>query len=263
MDYLAKAISYRKKELAKILPLEGKLRAAAILRNEYAGFRTSLDLGDDRLSVVAEIAKTTPLAAQVENEYDPSRLAERMAQGGASGISIITEPSLCQGSLSQLTQLSKTSPIPVLARDLWLHAADICRAVIAGADAINLIAAAMPAKQLGELHRMATGLGLDVMIEVHSLKETEIALDLEADLICINHRNLKTLELDLDLTEKLIEEIPHEITVLSAGGITDEQTARRMLEAGSNGVLIGQALMEAHIPQELISSILSLRIEED
>lgn len=262
MDYLAEAINYRKKELDKILPLEGKLRAAAILRNEYAGFRACLDLGEDRLSVVAEISPTTPLASPSQEEYDPSRLAERMNQGGASGISILMEPLFCKGTLNQLTQLSKTSPIPVLARDLWLHPADICRAVIAGADAINLIAGAMPPEQLGELYRMATGLGLDVMVEVHSLKETETALDLDADLICINHRNLKTLKLDLNLTEKLIEEIPHDVTVISAGGITDEQTALRMLKAGSNGVIIGQALMEAHIPQELISGILALKIAE-
>lgn len=263
MDYLAAAISHNKKALDQILPIEGKLRAAAILRNEYAGFKSCLDLGEDRLSVVAQISRTSPLSSAPEADDDPTRLAERMYQGGAQGMSIITESLFFGGTLGLLAQLSKTSPVPILARDLWLHPAEICQAVISGADAINLIAAAMPPEQLEELYRMATGLGLDVMVEVHSIEETETALDLEAGLICINQRNPHTLELDPELAEKLIEEIPHDITVLTSGGINDAESARRALEAGSNGVIIGQAIMNADIPQDLISEILSLRLQAE
>ncbi|MEG2247599.1 MAG: indole-3-glycerol phosphate synthase TrpC [Akkermansia sp.] len=262
MDYLAEILKHKQIALKKILPLEGKLRAAAILRNEYAGFRSCLDVGENRLSVVPELARSTYPFNQNEEDYNPSRLGERMIQGGAQALSIITEPHFYKGSFADLTQLSKSSQVPVLSRDYWTHPAEVCQAIIGGADAINLIVAAIPQNQLSPLYAMATGLGLDVMIEVHSLAETEIALDLDADFICINHCDPHTLKMDMNLTDQLIDEIPADVTVLSTGGIDTPEVAQRMLEAGAHGVILGHHLMQAHLPQEIIAEILQLRYGE-
>ena len=101
-------------------------------------------------------------------------------QGGAQGISIAVEPEVYGGSWDMVSTVSRISSIPVMARDVFIHPAMICQAIVSGADAVNLVAAALPAKDLSELYRMASGLGLDVMMEVHTLKELETVMDLEA-----------------------------------------------------------------------------------
>ena len=151
-------------------------------------------------------------------------------QGGAQGISIAVEPEVYGGSWDMVSTVSRISSIPVMARDVFIHPAMICQAIVSGADAVNLVTAALPAKDLSELYRMASGLGLDVMMEVHTLKELETVMDLEAEFICINNADPHTLQANPAVTEKLIEEIPASVTVLSAGGICTVEDARRMLE---------------------------------
>lgn len=222
MDYLNSILGRKRADLKKLLPLEGKLRASAIQRNDYAGFRTAADLGETRLSVVPEV-------------YG--------------------------GSWDMVSTVSRISSIPVMARDVFIHPAMICQAIVSGADAVNLVAAALPAKDLSELYRMASGLGLDVMMEVHTLKELETVMDLEAEFICINNADPHTLQANPAVTEKLIEEIPASVTVLSAGGIRTVEDARRMLDAGANGVLLQDELARMDIPQDFMEAILALRAD--
>ena len=108
---------------------------------------------------------------------------------------------------------------------------------------------------------MATGLGLDVMMEVHTLKELEAAMDLEADFVCINNADPHTLQANPAVTERLIEELPASVTVLSAGGIRTVEDALRMLDAGANGVILQDELAHLDIPQEFMEAILALRAE--
>lgn len=260
MDYLDTLLEHHKIRLKKLLPLEGKLRAAAILRNEYAGFKTAVDLGEDRLSVVAQLARTLPKSDAGTGSEPIQTVAGRMFEGGIQGISIVTESTLFDGSLVDLSTISRISPVPVLARGIWTHPAEICQAIVSGADAVNLVAGALGQTDLRDLYSLATGLGLDAMVEVHSLEDVEQALDLNADLICINHRNLHTWETDPDLTEFLIDEFPSSTVVLATGGIGTVEDARRLLEAGCNGVIIGETLMRQNIPQDLIDAIRNVRL---
>ncbi len=263
MDYLTTILDRKRADLKKILPLEGKLRAAAILRNDYAGFRTALDLGETRLSLVPEMARRCPELPTLPDVEDIHGLYNMFIQGGANGISVVSEPSIYGGSWDMVSGISRVSAVPVLASDYYIHAAQVCQAIVSGADAINLLPAAVPEKELEPLYRMATGLGLDVMLEVHTLKELETALDLEAELICINNANPHTLETDLNVTEKLIEEIPAEIIVLARGGINNAAAAQRMLDAGVNGVILRQELAPLPIPQDFMAEIADLRTAGD
>ncbi len=263
MDYLDTLLEQHQIRLKKLIPLEGKLRAAAILRNEYAGFRTAADLGENRLSVIAQLARTLPgTHVGTGNESFPA-VAGRMFEGGIQGISIVTEDTLFDGSLADLTAISRISPVPVLARGIWTHPAEICQAIVSGADAINLVAGALTKKQLRELYSLATGLGLDAMVEVHTLEDVERALDIEADLVCINHRNLRSWEINHEVTESLIDELPASTVVLATGGISTAEEAHHLLEAGCHGVIIGEALMRENIPQELIEAIHKIRLDEN
>lgn len=261
MDYLTSILERKRADLKKILPLEGKLRASAILRNDYAGFRTAADLGESRLSVIPEIARAHPALNLKNDEQDIRRLYAMFAQGGAQGVSIAVDPEIYGGSWDMVSTVSRISAVPVMARDVFIHPAMICQAIVSGADAINLVAAALPEKDMEDLYRMATGLGLDVMMEVHTLKELETVMDLEAEFICINNADPHTLQANPAVTEKLIEEIPASVTVLSAGGIRTVDEARRMLDAGANGVILQDELAHMDIPQDFMEAILSLRAE--
>ncbi len=258
MDYLATVLDRKRADLKKILPLEGKLRASAILRNDYAGFRTSLDLGEERLSIVPEIAAIRPTLPAQPPCGDILKQYAMFAQGGAQAVSVVTEPALYGGAWNMVSAVSRVSAVPVLARDVYIHPAQVCQAIVSGADAINLLLAAIPAKELEPLYRMATGLGIDVMLEVHTLAELDAAMDLEAELICINNADPHTLQADLSVTENLIEELPASVTVLAAGGINSAQAAQRMLDAGVNGVLLQEELDPLDIPQDFMAEISAL-----
>lgn len=259
MDYLNTMLERKRADLKKILPLEGKLRASAILRNDYAGFRTAVDIGDDRLSVIPEISRAYPALNLHNADQDIKHQYSMFVQGGAQAISLAVEPEVYGGSWEMVSTISRISAIPVMARDLFIHPVQICQAIVSGADAVNLIVAAVPEKELEPLYRMATGLGLDVMLEVHTLKELEAAMDMEADLVCINNADPHTLRANPAVTEQLIEELPASVTVLSAGGIRTVEDACRMLEAGANGVILQDELAPLDIPQEFMEAILALR----
>lgn len=263
MDYFLSILARKNTDLKKILPLEGKLRASAILRNDYAGFRTAVDMGETSLSVIPEIAKNWPLSPTLTSSFDLKKQYQMYLQGGASGISISVDPEVFHGSWDMVSTISRISAIPVLARDIFIHPVQVCQAIVSGADAINLMPAALTASELEPLYRMATGLGLDVMLEVHTLQELEAALDLDAEFICLNNTDLHTMQSDLSVTEKLIEEIPASVTVLACGGINSASDAQRMLEAGVNGVILQDSLAAQNIPQDFMADILSLRLTEE
>jgi indole-3-glycerol phosphate synthase len=139
-----------------------------------------------------------------------------------------------------------------------VHEAQIYEAVIAGADAVLLIVACLEKEELHKLYHTARDLQLDVLVEVHSFPEMESAIDLGADLIGINNRNLKTFQTDLATTEVLAEEVPDNVTLVSESGIKTPADAQRVLDAGANAILVGESLMRANIPGEELQAYLAL-----
>jgi indole-3-glycerol phosphate synthase len=259
-DKLAEIIATKRLEVEALLPRAELLRAAALQRNEFGGFRSALDRGFGRLGVIAEVKKASPSAGLIDPDFDPVRQAKRYLDGGASCLSILTDEKYFQGSLSYLTQISKFSSAPVLRKDFTIHEVQIHEAAVAGADAILLIVAALDDATLRHLYQEAQSFMLDVLVEVHDLREMERALDLGADLIGINNRNLKTFAVDLATTERLAEEVPEEVLLVSESGIKTPQDALRVLEAGANAVLIGEALMRSHDPSRAIEAYLELEV---
>lgn len=258
MDKLTEIINYKREEIQPLLSRADKLKAAALERNEFRGFRSALDLGPDRLSVIAEVKKASPSAGVIDPNFDPVRQAKMYIEGGASCMSILTDEKYFQGHLSYLAQISKESPIPLLRKDFIVHEAQIYEAVVAGADAILLIVAALNDEDLKKFYDIAKDLQLDVLVEVHDLPEMERALDIEADLIGINNRNLKTFTTDLATTEQLADEVPDGVILISESGIKTTEDAQRALDAGANGLLVGESLMRANSPAEGIQAYLDL-----
>jgi indole-3-glycerol phosphate synthase len=145
-----------------------------------------------------------------------------------------------------------------LRKDFTIHETQIHEAVIAGADAILLIVAALDDALLRRLYDEAKSFQLDVLVEVHDLLEMERALELGADLIGINNRNLKTFEVDMATTERLAEEVPDDVILVSESGIKTQDDALRALRAGANALLIGETLMRSNDPSREIEEFLSL-----
>jgi indole-3-glycerol phosphate synthase len=259
-DKLAEIIATKRLEVEALMPRAAHLRAAALQRNDFGGFRAALDRGPGRLGVIAEVKKASPSVGLIDPDFDPVCQAKRYLEGGASCLSILTDEKYFQGSLSYLTQISRFSSAPLLRKDFTIHEVQIHEAAVSGADAILLIVAALDDETLRRLHDEAKSLILDVLVEVHDLREMERALELGADLIGVNNRNLKTFEVDLATTERLAEEVPDDVLLVSESGIKSPEDAMRVLEAGANAVLIGEALMRAHDPSREIEEYLALEL---
>jgi indole-3-glycerol phosphate synthase len=159
-----------------------------------------------------------------------------------------------------LTRISPVSNIPLLRKDFIRHEIQIYEAIIAGADAILLIVAALDDETLGRLYREARDFQLDVLVEVHDMPEMERALELGADLIGINNRNLKTFKTDLATTEQLADEVGDDVILVSESGIKTTADCLRVLEAGANAILVGETLMKSNNPAETMQQWLDIRI---
>ncbi len=257
-DKLAEIMAHKAKEVEILLPRLENLKASALMRNDFGGFRAALDRGENQLGVIAEVKKASPSAGIIDPNFDPVKQAGLYQEGGASCMSILTDEKFFKGSLSDFINISKNAKIPLLRKDFMMHEVQIYEAVVTGADAILLIVAALDDETLRRLYDCAKTFGLDVLVETHNLEELERAIDLEADLIGINNRNLKTFVTDLAVTETLAEEVPDNVLLVSESGIHSTDDAQRALDAGANAVLIGESLMRADIPQEAIQAYLAL-----
>ncbi|MGD7653897.1 MAG: indole-3-glycerol phosphate synthase TrpC [Verrucomicrobiales bacterium] len=260
-DKLAEIIATKHLEVEALLPRAANIRAAALQRNDFGGFRAAIDRGPKQLGLIAEVKKASPSAGIIDPDFDPVRQAKRYLEGGASCLSILTDEPYFQGSLSYLSQISKFSDAPLLRKDFTIHEVQIHEAAVAGADAILLIVAALDDDTLRRLYDEAKAFQLDVLVEVHDLPEMERALELGADLIGVNNRNLKTFEVDLATTERLAEEVPDDTLLVSESGIKSTSDAMRVLEAGANAVLIGETLMRAEDPTREAEAYLALTLD--
>lgn len=258
MDKLAEIIAHKRQEIERLIPRTSLLKAEALRRNEFRGFRSALDRGPQRLGVIAEVKKASPSVGLIDPNFDPVRQAQLYIDGGASCMSILTDEKFFQGSLAYLQQISAISPLPLLRKDFTIHECQIYEAVVAGADAVLLIVAALDDDTLKRLYHTARDIQLDVLVEVHDLPEMERAIDLGADLIGINNRNLKTFTIDLATTEALAEEVPDDVLLVSESGIKSPEDALRVLHAGASAILVGESLMRANIPAEAIAQYLAL-----
>jgi indole-3-glycerol phosphate synthase len=236
-------LEVKKTEVAKLLPRAELLRAAALQRNDFRPFALALDRGSEGLGLIAEVKKASPSAGVIAEQFDPVEIARSYEAAGAHAISVLTDEPFFQGKLAYLPQVRQAIGLPVLRKDFIIHEVQIHEAVVAGADAILLIVAALEQERLEALFREAEVCQVDALVEVHTAEELERALDIGASLIGINNRNLTTFEVDLRATEEISEEVPDGIVLVSESGLKTQADARRALAAGCDAILVGESLM--------------------
>lgn len=244
-DKLAEIISHKRQEIEPLIHRAGKLRCAALQRNEFRSLASAIDVGSDRLGLIAEVKKASPSAGIIAKDFDPVSQAKKYADAGASAISVLTDEKYFKGKLEYLTQIQQIVDVPVLRKDFIVHESQIYEASVAGADAILLIVAALSQEDLKRLFDCANTYQLEVLMEVHDLPELERALETDVKIIGVNNRNLKTFEVDLKNTESISEEVPEDILFVSESGIKTPQDASLVASWGADAVLVGETLMRA------------------
>lgn len=206
--------------------------------------------------VISEIKRASPSKGAISMEVDVLGQARKYEAAGAAAISVLTDETYFKGSIEDLRKVAGAVSIPVLCKDFMISEIQIDRAKEAGATIILLIVAALEKAELQRLFGYASMLGLEVLVEVHDAEELAKALDLGAELIGINNRDLKTFQVSLERTAELAEQFPfgNDRLLISESGLHTEEDAAFVFGHGASGILVGEALMRADDPGAWIKS---------
>ncbi len=220
------------------------------------GFSSTLIKYPD-LSIIAEVKKASPSKGVICADFRPVDIAVNYQQNGAQAISVLTDVDFFQGSLLYMMQVRNAVSLPVLRKDFIIDELQIEEARLHGADAILLIAAILDLAQLRDYQACAWEYGMDVLVEVHDERETDLALEAGSKLIGINNRNLKDFSMDLETTFRLKKLIPKEIPVVSESGLKTVEDFSRLRDEEITAALVGETLMRAGADSPLLQSLRS------
>ncbi len=247
MNALERIVGETRQELARRereVPLVELERAAETRsRTDRRPFADAL--AAPGLSVIAEHKRRSPSAGAIRDGIGLAEVVRCYERGGARALSVLTEGPNFGGSLADLRAARSASALPILRKDFTVDRYQLLEALAAGADAILLIVAALPAEQLGRLHAEALELGLAALVEVHDERELEVALSLEPHIVGINNRDLTTLTVDTQRTFELLPLVAGRALVVSESGLRRREQLDELARAGVDAVLIGEALMRA------------------
>jgi indole-3-glycerol phosphate synthase len=218
------------------------------------GFARAL-AAEPGLSVIAEIKRRSPSKGDLNVDLDPIRIASAYEAGGAACLSVLTDAEFFGGSMEDLDIAREAVSLPVLRKDFTVSARDVADTRLMGADCVLLIAAALPATELAELHELATSLGLDVLVEVHDEPELEVALGVGATLVGVNQRDLVTFEVDHDRARRMGALMPAGVVKVAESGVRDRDDALRLAEAGYDAVLVGESLVTKADPAQALRDL--------
>jgi len=257
MNRLDEIVAHKRIELTEakkarpVSSLEKGLKDRPPVRN----FRRAIDR-QGALSLIAEIKRASPSAGPIRAGADAVEIAKNYAQAGAQALSVLTDAKFFSGSIKDLMFIREAVAIPLLRKDFLLEEYHVLEAASAGADAILLIVAILEPAVLKKLLGFARDLSLDALVEVHTERELGIALDVGAPIIGINNRDLATFQVDLQTTQRLIQQIPPERIAVSESGIRSREDVEFVRTQGANAVLIGEELMSAADPGQRIREMI-------
>ncbi|SET18688.1 indole-3-glycerol phosphate synthase [Oceanobacillus limi] len=252
MTILTKIVKEKEKEVSRLKKdgVPDKERYYST-RSLQAAFQHS-----KHLNVIAEIKRASPSKGDIFTEVNPVQQAKEYVRAGASAISVLTDSAFFKGEMKDLHDIRQVVDVPILCKDFIIDAVQIDRAKYNGADVILLIAAALPKHKLVELFFYAKYQQLDVLLEVHNEVELQIALEINASIIGINNRDLKTFHVQIETTEKLAEKLnTDEILLISESGFRTQEDAKRAVQAGAKGILVGETLMRSKNIQETMNRL--------
>ena len=212
----------------------------------------------NQMSVIAEVKRSSPSKGALAAITDPAALAEQYVLAGANMISVLTERRRFGGSLDDLDAVRARVKIPILRKDFMVDEYQFFEARAHGADVVLLIVAALGHNQLNDYHQLACELGMRVLVEVHTNDELERALEISPQIVGVNSRNLKTLEVDAQAFAELIPRIPSSLVRVAESGISTRSDVDFAQRHGATAILVGEALVRAGDPGVAMRELLGL-----
>jgi indole-3-glycerol phosphate synthase len=246
-DTLAKIVADKRQHVAgrqsqrSLRVVENLARDTDSPRGFAKALKAAITAG--RYGLIAEIKKASPSKGLIREDFDPPALARAYERGGATCLSILTDGPYFQGKDAFLTQARTAVKLPVLRKDFMIDPYQVPESRALGADCILLIMACLDDALAADLAGLAHKWGMDVLVEVHDAAELERALKVDADLIGVNNRNLKTLAVDLATTEQLAPMVPKDRVLVAESGLGSPADLARMAKVGAQACLIGESFM--------------------
>lgn len=208
-----------------------------------------------RPAIVAELKKASPSKGLLAPNYDPSVIASAYERGGAAALSVLTDSSFFQGTLDDLRSARNATGIPVLRKDFTIDPFHVLQASAWGADAILLIAAILTDRQLRDFREFAERFRMAALVEVHDDHELQRAVDSGARVIGVNNRDLRTFEVRLETSLRLVEQMPSSAIKVAESGIRSAADVRKLSSAGFQAFLVGEHLMTSADPAQAIRDL--------
>jgi indole-3-glycerol phosphate synthase len=231
-------------------------QSAIAIRKNAETLRLRNFLQNDQINIIGEIKRASPSKGIINDKINVAEMAKSYEKGGACAISVLTEEDRFKGSLEDLKTVRKNVTLPILRKDFIFDEFLIYEAAEAGADVILLIVAMLDAKDLQNLYRLAEeDLGLDVLVEVHTLEELKRAKKIGSKIIGVNNRNLHSFEVSLDVSRELIKHKSDKELMIAESGLKTRDDLKELNELGFSGFLIGETLMRSGNPEEMLKSL--------
>ena len=208
------------------------------------------------ISVIAEVKRSSPSKGALAPITDPAALAASYEEAGATVISVLTEQRRFGGTLADLDAVRKAVELPILRKDFMVDEYQFYEARAHGADVILLIVAALSKNQLDDYFHLSKELGMRALIEVHTPGELESALEISPEIVGVNSRNLKTLDVDAQAFAQLIPQIPRSIARVAESGISTRAEVEFAQEHGATAILVGEALVRSGNPKVAMAQLL-------
>ncbi|MEK9598908.1 MAG: indole-3-glycerol phosphate synthase TrpC [Alphaproteobacteria bacterium] len=257
------------KKIEEIAKLKQHISVAQLEENAAQadaprGFKNALEIALQKgYGLIAELKKASPSKGLIRANFDPEHLAKQYEAGGATCLSVLTDETWFQGSNKKLQLARAATNLPVLRKDFMIDPIQIIESRALGADCILLIMASLSDAQANELEAVAISHSMDVLVEIHDETELERAMRLSSPLIGINNRNLKTMDISLDVGLAMLPKLPKTKIAVAESGLFVPDDLHKMARAGARCFLIGESLMRHEDVMQATKFLLSNPLEMD
>jgi indole-3-glycerol phosphate synthase len=259
-DFLNQIIKQKGREIShgrKVIA-EGRLAELARDRSDFRPFFEPLaGPGAGGVNIIAEIKRASPSKGDIRADLDAAETAAAYDRGGATAVSVLTDPEYFKGHLDDLKAARAACRLPVLRKEFIISRYQVYEAAAAGADAILLIVRILPQEKLDQLYRLCRDLGMDALVEIHTADDARAAIACGARLVGINNRNLSTFETDIAIAMDLVSRLAPGQVPVAASGISGPADIRQNLEVGIFNFLVGESIVRSADPARFITALIA------
>lgn len=257
MDILSRII---KKKKVEIEDLKNSVSIADLEKSNLFNTKTkslSDNIKQKEIGIIAEHKRKSPSKSNINHQNSSKSIINGYDDGGAAGISFLTEKNFFDGSSYEFTEARRLTNLPMLRKDFIIDEYQVIESKSIGADAILLIAACLNSSEIINLSKLAKSFDLEVLIEIHDLEELNKSCIDSIDIIGVNNRNLKTFNVNIETSLNLVDKIPSSFTKISESGLNNSYEIKNLKNSGFDGFLIGERFMKSSNPGEELSNFIS------